>query len=127
MKNKVQIHQFDPVIYPFKLWVVISNNIECLGERFKKYPSEKKYKTSVSEKLVAFVDSVIEIDTRKIGFLVVFQSKKECSVGCISHEATHVSDRVWNYIGERAPGKEANAYLVEWIAECIEKVKLGKE
>lgn len=124
--NKLQIFEYDPVIYPFKLWVAITSDINSFSDKFKHYPSGKKYKIKEFSKLVAFVDTVSDIETEKIGFLVVFKSYKECSAGCMAHEATHVSDRAWSYLGEVGSGKESNAYLVEWVVDCIERVKLGK-
>ena len=125
MKKKTIIHQFDPVIYPFKLWVSITNDLRSVGERFLEYPSETPYDTSIPDIVDCFISQVIEKETRLFGFLAVFRSVKNCTVGTISHEAIHVSDRLWKHIGENKKGSEANAYLVEWISNCIDKVKRG--
>jgi len=38
--------------------------------------------------------------------------------GIIAHEAVHVAQELWDNIGEREPGKEAEAYLVQMITQC---------
>ena len=37
MNKKVQIHQFDPVIYPLKLWVAKNPTKEAISERFEEH------------------------------------------------------------------------------------------
>lgn len=36
----------------------------------------------------------------------------------LAHEATHVAQALWRYIGERQPGEEAEAYLVQYVTQC---------
>lgn len=43
--------------------------------------------------------------------------------GLIAHEAVHVAQALWENIGERTPGHEAEAYLVQMITQCcLQKV-----
>jgi 4-hydroxyphenylpyruvate dioxygenase-like putative hemolysin len=43
--------------------------------------------------------------------------------GLIAHEAVHVAQELWANVGEREPGKEAEAYLVQQIVqECLQIV-----
>ena len=48
--------------------------------------------------------------------------------GLIAHEATHVAQELWTNIGEREPGKEAEAYLVQAIVQnCLQvAMKTGR-
>ena len=39
MKNT--FYEFDPVLYPMKLWVVVTNSEKILNDRFYLYPEEK--------------------------------------------------------------------------------------
>lgn len=125
MKKEV-IYEFDPVIYPFKLWVSIANNTEYIKSKFLYYPEKEELNFKGKVEFDASVDTVMHKETKMLGFLVYFVNSKACTNGIIAHEATHVSDRVWEHLGERKKAKEANAYLVEWIVDCIEKVKLNK-
>ena len=120
------IHEFDPVIYPVKLWVSIANDTEFIKSKFTYYPQCKELDFKSKVEYDAWVDTVMDLETNKIGFLVCFNNFKACTTGIIAHEATHVSDRLWKHIGERKKGNEANSYFVEWVVECIEKVKLNK-
>jgi hypothetical protein len=47
----------------------------------------------------------------------------------IAHEATHVAQELWAQIGERQPGREAEAYLVQMIVQCCLQIacKTGRE
>lgn len=35
----------------------------------------------------------------------------------LSHEAVHVIQRIWEYVGEDMPGYEQEAYLVQWLVQ----------
>ena len=54
---------------------------------------------------------IITMDKRK-GRMI------EQVAGLIAHEATHVAQELWAHIGERNPGREAEAYLVQMIVQC---------
>jgi len=49
--------------------------------------------------------------------------------GLIAHEAVHVAQMLWSDIGEKAPGDEAEAYLVQHIVQfCLQEAyKTGRE
>lgn len=38
--------------------------------------------------------------------------------GVISHEAMHIIQWLWAELGEREPGKESEAYLMQHIVQC---------
>ena len=41
----------------------------------------------------------------------------------VAHEATHVVDRLYNFIGVVNPiDTEINAYLIGWVSKCIMSV-----
>jgi hypothetical protein len=123
---KVIIHQFDPVIYPFKLWVSITDDLTAISERFIDHKSGKELNTDNLDKTIAFTQNVEQKSDRLIGAIIVFGRKGYCSTKIIAHEATHAARMLWDHVGEDATGMEADAYLVGWIADCIEKVKLNK-
>jgi len=126
MKNKTIIHEFDPVIYPVKIWVSISPNLEDLKIRFKEKYSGKELNLDEIGECEAFSYFVKLKETNKNGILISFSSKKYCHAGNITHESTHAAMDIFGHIEEKETGGEAYAYLVGWIAECCEKVKLNK-
>lgn len=125
-QKKVQIHQFDPVIYPFKLWVAITNDLKAISDEFNDYPSGNEFSFLRNDKLIAFTQNVERKSDRKIGAIIVFNKRSDCSVKLIAHESTHAARMLWEHVGEHSTGIEADAYLVGWIAKCCEKVKLNK-
>lgn len=58
--------------------------------------------------------------------VITMQNPKSRSIeqvaGLLAHEATHVVQEVWEQFGERQPGKEAEAYLVQHIVQCCLQV-----
>jgi hypothetical protein len=128
MKRKVKIHEFYPEIYPFRLWVTITGNGTILAERF--LDLDRKGKSEISTDDLVNAEAVTyyvqERETGRKGILVAFTAKHWISVKTIAHEATHVARKVWDHIGETTTGEEADAYLVGWVAKCIEEVKRFK-
>lgn len=127
MKNKAQIHEFDIAIYRIKLWVSITTDLKSLSDRFIDADSEKEINAEFIDNHEAATYYVHQKEKpRYYGVLVATTSKSYLTTNLISHEATHAADFIWSHIAERERGDEANAYLVGWIAECIEKVKKNK-
>jgi len=126
MKKETIIHEFDPVIYPVKIWVCISPNLEDLKIRFKEKSSGKDLSFDAIDECDAFSYFVKSKETNKNGILISFLGKKYCHAGNITHESTHAAMDIFDHIEEKETGGEAYAYLVGWIAECCEKVKNNK-
>lgn len=66
-----------------------------------------------------------ETDRGETCFLITLQpspkASKEQVAAMVAHEAVHVAQGIWSSIGERYPGKEAEAYLVQYITQsCLE-------
>jgi hypothetical protein len=123
MKSKVKVHEFDPVIYPVKLWVVnqdVYHKFEHLdGSPLNSFVSDTSICSSYNR-------CIMRKCSKNYGFLVTIQKINDLQVSNIAHEAAHIARFMWEHLGEEYTGKEADAYLIGWIAGCIEKVKLGK-
>lgn len=126
MKNTI-IHEFDPAILPVKLWVSITSDLSAVEERFIDFPSGDRMEVDRTEYFRAFTQKVSQKEDQKIGVIIVFKLRKDCVVSTIAHEATHAARIIWDHLGECSTGMEADAYLVGWICECIDKVRRGKE
>lgn len=64
----------------------------------------------------------------KYGNLVVFRSKNDMRMGTIAHESFHVLSRMMDVmplVREPNGTNEHLAYLMQWIASCINKARLG--
>ena len=123
--NKIIFHEFDPVIYPLKLWVVKNPTNEVIKERFIHYDGEKIEDDFRKISAAAVYNTVLlNVETDNFGILVSI--KNGLTVKYTAHEATHAARFMWDWLREREPAIEADAYLVGWIAECIWQVKTGK-
>ena len=124
--NKLEIHEFDPVIYPCKLWVTKSLTEE-LNETFEMFPAEQENEPlPIGFAAGATTFSVRNKSTHDLGFLVAFKTTKHMNCGIIAHEARHVGDMLFERIGEDPQHSESACYFTGWVAECIDKVKRGK-
>jgi hypothetical protein len=125
------IYEFHPVIYPRLVWITIGAPIDFIKERFNIVkPADEEYlKSNIHLSDFATGIKVVEIKTRNQGILMIFRDKK-FGIGQIAHESVHIADYIFDEIGAYAQDfedkNEPYAYLVEWIANCIEKVKLNK-
>lgn len=124
MQKPVQVHQFDPVIYPVKLWVSFTKDLSPIADRFKQI-NNKEFNSEFKDCLDAFTQPVIEKETGLYGIIVVFRDKK-VSTSLMAHEAAHVNQLIWTRISEDTIGMEAEAYLVQWIVDCLDQVNRNK-
>ena len=121
----VKIHEFDPVIYPLKLWVIVTDNDKELEELF----DIECDVTDFANKNEAIVFPCSLKENSKKGVCVVFQNKKYMNTKNIAHESVHIASVIFlecNVDMRFNNGLDEHfAYLVGWAAECCEKVKKG--
>jgi hypothetical protein len=119
MKKK-GYYEYDPVIYPRKLWVHIGTDFKELAQKVfdgVEIDEEKEYRGAVYHEITRKSDD-------KYGILVTFPNTNEMTMSVCAHEASHVCDDIEEAIG-MDHGGEASAYLLGWIAGCINKARLG--
>ena len=123
MKNTV-VHEFDPVIYPYKLWVIVGKSNTMITEMFFDYDGEPiEDLTSYINKVDAFVMPVCSQDCGSYGVVVCFRSKKSMTASTIAHEASHASKYLFDHIRADVSAHEPFEYVLGWMVECIDKVK----
>lgn len=126
--KKVQFHQFDPIIYPRKLWVGITNNCNTIREQFN-YEYENELE-DVIEKSTAFVFPCTHKESDKLGVCVIFLNRENMDTKTIAHESVHIASQIFSdcnmTMGFDDGNDEHFAYLVGWAADCINQVKTGK-
>lgn len=131
---KSVIYEFDPVIYPTRLWVCKKPSVEDVSELF--YPFNNN-----GEVVDSFGD-VFEYDNGKYANTLIVGNKKsrmrgclvsiflpgECGAGVCSHEALHyiayLSDQFDIPLGS-FDTSEPLAYLEQWATNCIWGVLVG--
>lgn len=119
------IHEFDPIIYPRKLWVAVNPKKEQLYDAF----DDLDYDEVLSERWNA--TAIYLVREKQLGFLgglIVFKNKREITIENITHEATHIAMDMFTDLGIEFNGasQEAFAYFVGWVASCCEQVKRNK-
>ena len=112
--------EYDPVIYPRKLWVHI-------GDDFKELAPKAFCNIVVDENKDYYgveYGEVIRKSDDKYGILVSFPKRKDMTMDICVHEASHVCDDLQKATGLEHGG-ESSAYLIGWIASCINNARLG--
>lgn len=97
-------YEYGNEIYPLKLWVHIGKDLK--------------------ELIDSCFDKCKAPDIDYGGVLVSFQCQKDMSMDYCCHEASHACDAIEDAIGMEH-GDEPSAYLIGWIASCINKTRLG--
>ena len=126
----VTIHQFSFEVFPFRLWISFTNNLQAIEDRFRDPDDADMKLRDIFYRSKGTTSIAVERDTGNIGILVIFRSKTYADVSTIAHEAAHVADMMWEMMGEKNVGDEANAYLVGWVAgkcDFVKKYKKPKE
>lgn len=124
-ENKV--HEYDPVIYPRKLWVTFIEDGEEISD-FRDADS-KAVLEPVTNCYACTFHNVEHGDGGFIGELICLVHGQEIDVQHIAHEAVHAANGILEGIGAgiSTSNDEAQAYLVGWVAKCINEVVTNKE
>lgn len=124
MKDKSEIYEFDPVIYPYKLWVVIGKTPNAIAEQFNEYTGNTiEFIESDTKMMEAFTMPVIKKDNSSYGVVIFFRSKKSMSYGLVAHESSHAAKYLFEHINADMEVHEPFEYVIGWMAKCCEKVK----
>jgi len=129
MKPKILLHQFDPVIYPFKIWIVITNEFQnILDDYFLDYTTGENisFSKDVKDKTDAVTFAVRKKDTKEYGCVIMFRSRQMITMSLAAHESSHAAKDLFNHIGAEVEHHEPFEYLLGWIVDCCEQVKKNK-
>jgi hypothetical protein len=122
------IHEFDPVIYPRKLWVTYDATSDELNEYFPTGDiNDNKFKDETGYYGITYRT---QNKDKKGGVLIRFADNKESMQSWnMIHEAMHAAGHICDYVGIQADwdNDEAFVYLTTWIVKCCEKVKIHNE
>ena len=123
----MKVFEFDPVIYPYKLWVCLDNHPKKLESLFKEYSGKKMvYIEDDTNRFEAFTIPVQKINDSYYGVVVFIRNKASLTYELVAHEATHAAKYLFEHIGCDTSVHEPLEYVVGWIADCIYKVKTNK-
>ena len=120
--KEIVLNRFDPVIYPFKIWVAITDDFNSVGNKFLSYKENEDIKFSNTDKCHAMTISVMHKEDLKYGALLLFKTKKDGTIGTITHESSHAAKLLFEHIGADVSEHEPFEYLLGWIAGCVATV-----
>ena len=132
---KSRIYEFDPVIYPTRIWVSILPDFKDIDKDFYFLDDDGEVVDNAKEEFDSHYNAVATtfiVAHKKDGWkgcLVVVWRKRDCGTGICAHEATHVYDWLDNELGlhcQEFSNDEPKAYFVQWVANNIDKVLRGK-
>lgn len=114
------IKEYDPVIYPRKIWVYIGKNFQEVKDYF-----QWEHIKDMPEATLGYVQNAHRKETNRGGILIWYRSKKEITVDSIAHEALHAALEIFDYLGGRVDNQnqEYICYLTGWIAKCIDEAR----
>lgn len=103
---------------PFHLSLGVALGKKAYLKEYKRLTSEDKDEGATFD-AYAFVTDLVDPDGNHSS-LVYFNEKllgelPENLAGVCAHEAMHVAQNKWRRWGEREPGREAEAYLLQFI------------
>ena len=138
-KKKVcRIKEFNPIIYPTRLWVAIRPTYDEVRDRFG-FLDEDGNEVSVEDEFrpkdttIAQTYTVYDKDSRLKGCFVAIWLKAEVRSGVITHESSHCADWLDDELGgisgqggNRFITGEPRAYYEQWVANNIEDVLKGR-
>ena len=116
----MNIFEFNPQIYPRRLWVSVGASVEELQEKFGKVDIK-----DIDDSCYADTYSVQQKEPLLGGTLIRFKELAAMTTENIAHEATHAALVIYDYIGGRIDyyNQEPFAYIVGWVAKCCDEVK----
>mgnify|MGYP006918103038 CR=1 FL=1 len=111
--DMIKIHEFDPQIYPRKLWIAITD---------KAVFDAKPLDEAAAAEVIDAHDGV------NGGVLIRFRNKKSLTSKHATHEAVHAAMLILEYAEVKLDyqNQEPLAYLAGWVSECIDEVKRFK-
>lgn len=115
MKNN-KIYKFDPIIYPYKLWIIITSNIEDIKNVFLNRNKEEIQGNITTKGTTC--DVISKNNLSEYGSVIIIKDIKHFTPDLIAHEAYHFVCSLFEYIEEKYPSEEVTAYLLGWAVKC---------
>ena len=128
-KNRARIDEYDPLIYPRKIWVGKNCTLKDIRKRFVRRDGgeiEDQWNPEYNPQTLY----VKERETDLYGVLITFPSdkfKQKEYVKYTAHEAEHAKFSIFADTGIESTwvSQEADAYMVGFVAECVWETMFG--
>lgn len=127
--KNVEIKEFDPVIFPFRLWTGYDADRDTVVNKFYAYNHGTILPLRLSD--VAF-DGITVATTMIVqdkitgwsGCFVDVHRRRAIDASAMAHEADHVATYVCEKFGvkfDNFDNSETHAYIVQWAVKCLMK------
>lgn len=118
------IKRFDPVIYPFILWIALDCDLNYIQTHFNDFDNKeiKNLEDDVAN-LLAFTMPVSPKEDTKYGVIIYFRHRDDITFGLVAHESSHAAKYLFDFIGADVKEHEPFEFLIEWIANCCAEIK----
>lgn len=114
----MKIHEFDPVIYPYKLWIVVDKVPNIIADKFNDYKGDVIENIDPDTKnMDAFAMQVSKKEDKTLGAVIFFRSKKSMSYELVAHESSHAAKYLFEHIGADVKEHEPFEYVIGWIIQ----------
>lgn len=126
--NESKIYRFDPVIYPYPLYVAMEYKVKEIESVFLHLLSQdetEELNLDVTSTNILKSATVKDRLTGEVGYLVIVCDPIRATVGTMAHEALHINSFNNALLGFEAPtyeNDEQNAYYIQWVADSINSV-----
>lgn len=124
-KKKSIIDEYDPVIYPRKLWVCKNVDTKKLNSVFSLVDGSCITSYDADDTSYMWTMKVKHRKTGYYGVMVVVLTDKTDKIEDVAsyaaHEAVHVEFNIFEDIDLSVPtsAQEASCYLAQWATKCI--------
>ena len=126
-QTQMKIHEFDPVIYPFKIWIVVDKSPIDIPKYLLGHDSlEIESIVEDTKNLAAFVMIEVNKKDKQRGALMFFRSRKVMTFELVAHESSHAAKYLFEHIGADIKEHEPFEFVIGWIADSCSKVKYKK-
>lgn len=128
-----RIHEFDPLLYPTRIWVGVNIPSDAITEKFYQLMSDGSvadFEDTASSSSVATCYPVVDKTSGWKGIFCQIHRPKDTGVGVMAHEAEHIVCWICEQFGILSTtfdDSEPRAYLIQWVANCINEVKSKKK
>ena len=112
----MRLFEFNPVIYPFRLWIMVDYNVEAIPKLFDGYdnkPIESIDKDTNG--LEAFTMPVIHKKKDRYGVVIFIRTLDSMRFELMAHEASHAAKFMFEHINAEVAPHEPFEYVIGWI------------
>lgn len=121
----MEIKEYNPVIYPYRLWLCLADEPSDMPKKFYEEDGGKmKNIVEDTKSLEAFTIPVMTKGKNgKYGVAIFFRSRKSMTYELVAHECSHAAKYLFEFIEADMQAHEPFEFVIGWMAGCCEEFK----